>query len=46
MATVYRTLILAVLVALTACGGGDWTEEDLRKDGAPPNCEAQHEGCR
>lgn len=46
MATVYRTLILAILFALTACGGGDYEPEEDQKTIDPPNCQVTPNLCR
>jgi len=43
--TIMKTAIILIALFLAACGGGDWTAEELRKDGAPPNCDVSPDSC-
>ena len=40
-----KIIVLAFVLLLSACGGGDWTEEELRKDADPPNCAINPNSC-
>lgn len=39
-------VLCLVLILLSACGGGDWEEDDATKSTTPPDCKAQPELCR
>jgi len=40
-----RITALLLLSLLTACGGGDWDEEELRKEAPPIDCSASPQTC-